>query len=325
MSTDSGRVSVTMDVLNAERYAERSEAKVAVIMLTIDQCERTLRALRSLGDDVNRFAVLVWDNGSSDGTADAVAREFPGVTLHRHATNLGVASGRNAGAALARDRFQPTHFAFLDNDLVLDPGFLDALLEPFAGEPLMGQTQAKLRYLHDPERINDGGGCRVSFWLARTVPVGRGELDRGQRDSRAPCVSGGGAMMVRADLFEKLGGFDQAYDPFGPEDLDFSLRLQGLGYRSLYVPQASAYHEVGHSYRALSNAAQFARLRMGHWVRFARRHGTRLQRVGFMLVGAPFLALRMSFRELVRGNPRVLAESFRGFVEALRESRRSGG
>jgi hypothetical protein len=59
MSTDSGRVSVTMDVLNAERYAERSEAKVAVIMLTIDQCERTLRALRSLGDDVNRFAVLV--------------------------------------------------------------------------------------------------------------------------------------------------------------------------------------------------------------------------------------------------------------------------
>ena len=54
--------------------------------------------------------------------------------------------------------------------------------------------------------------------------------------------------MVRTDLFELLGGFDPSFDPFGPEDLDFSLRLQEAGYLSIYTPQAVAYHTVSHSF-----------------------------------------------------------------------------
>jgi GT2 family glycosyltransferase len=301
-------------------------SKVAIVMLTVNQRERTLRALRSLGaGDIERFPVVLWDNGSDDGTAEAVAGEFPGVTVHRHPSNLGVASGRNAGARLAIDRCAPTHIAFLDNDLVLAEGFIDALLAPFATDERLGQTQAKLRYLHEPDRINDGGGCRVNLWLARTVPVGRREIDRGQRDTPAPCISGGGAMMVRVDLFERLGGFDTAFDPFGPEDLDFSLRLQKLGYRALYVPAALAWHEVGHSWKATSNAADFARVRMGHWVRFVRRHGTAAQRAGFLLVGAPLLALRMGLPELARGRAGALIGSARGLIGALRDTKATRG
>jgi GT2 family glycosyltransferase len=45
-------------------------------------------------------------------------------------------------------------------------------------------------------------------------------------------------MMVRADIFQQLNGFDPLFGPFGPEDLDFSLRLQKAGYLALYIPQA---------------------------------------------------------------------------------------
>ena len=299
--------------------------QVAIVMLTMDQCDKTLRALRSLSaEDRQRFPVLVWDNGSQDGTPEAIAREFPDVTVHHHSTNLGVASGRNAGAKLAIERIRPTHLLFLDNDLVLTPGFTAALLESF-GDDQVGQAQAKLLYLNDPGRINDGGGCRINFWLGRTDPVGFREIDRGQCDSVAPCVSCGGAMMVRVDVFEALGGFDPMFDPFGPEDLDFSLRLQESGFTALYVPQALAYHEVSHSFEGGDYTARYARSKARHWLRFLRRHGTPIQKAGFMLIGAPLIALRMAFRELARGNPGALIGSARGLIEALRDTRQPRG
>jgi GT2 family glycosyltransferase len=302
--------------------AATAAEKVAIVMLTMNQRETTLRALRSLGvQDRRRFPVLVWDNGSMDGTVEAVAREFPEVTTHHHPTNLGVASGRNAGAKLAIEYFNPAYLLFLDNDLVLAPGFVEALLAPFTGNSRLGQTQAKLLYLHDPGRINDGGGCRINFFLGRTDPVGFREIDRGQCDQVAPCISCGGAMMVRAGLFQKLGGFDSVFDPFGPEDLDFSLRLQKRGYHALYVPKALAYHEVNHTFEGGDYTAKYASSKARHWLRFLRRHGTPLQRAGFFLIGAPLIAFRMAFRELAKGNPGALWGSARGMIEALRDSR----
>jgi GT2 family glycosyltransferase len=292
--------------------------RIAIVMLTMNQRDKTLHALQSVREDDRHIPVLLWDNGSSDGTVDAVAARFPEVRTHWHPSNLGVASGRNAGARLASSLFKPTHFLFLDNDLVLTPGFAAALAGPFA-DAAVGQTQAKLLYLHDKRRINDGGGCRINFWLGRTDPVGFREIDRGQCDAMAPCVSCGGAMMVRAELFERLGGFDTLFDPFGPEDIDFSLRLQAAGYRALYVPRALAYHEVSHSFEGGDYTATYAHLKARHWLRFLRRHGTPWQRAGFYLVGAPLIALRMTVRELARGNPGALVGSARGLLEATRD------
>jgi len=293
--------------------------RIAVVMLTLNQRDTTLRALRSVVPQLEPGDhVLVWDNGSSDGTVAAIEAEFPSVTAHHHPQNLGVASGRNAGAELASRLFQPQYLMFLDNDLVLRPGFVRALLEPFAGDPQLGQAQAKLLYFDEPERINDGGGCRINFWLGRTDPVGFKQIDRGQCDQVAPCISCGGAMVVRADLFRELGGFDGMFDPFGPEDLDFSLRLQQLGYEALYIPTAVALHEANHTFESGGYSAVYARSKAKHWLRFLKRHGTPLQKAGFFMVGAPFIAVRMVFREVLRGNPGAVLGSVRGLVEAMR-------
>lgn len=301
---------------------QEPEARIAIIVLTINQCQKTLQLLRSLEADRRRAHadVLVWDNGSTDDTESAIKAEFPEVSVHHSPDNLGVASGRNAGAALAIEKFHPTHLLFLDNDMQVKPGFVDALLEPFAGSPRLGQTQAKLLYMDEPDRLNDGGGCSINFWLGRTHPVGCGEVDRGQHDQVRSCICCGGAMMVRADLFRELGGFDAIFDPFGPEDLDFSLRLQKRGFGALYVPNAVAYHEVSHSYEDSGYTQKYARSKARHWLRFLRRHGTPLQKLGFTLIGAPMIALRLVFREVLRGNPGAVFGSVRGLMEALRDS-----
>ena len=300
------------------------QARVAVVMLTMNQRESTLRALGSLMPQLRTGdRVVVWDNGSTDGTVEAVAREFPGALAHHHPANLGVASGRNAGAALAAERFDPDYLLFLDNDLVLRPGFVDWLRATLDTEPAVGQVQGKLLYLDEPGRINDGGGCRINFWLGRTDPVGFKQLDHGQCEQVAPCISCGGAMMVRAPLFRELGGFDGLFDPYGPEDLDFSLRLQQRGWQALYIPGAVALHEANHTYGADGYSAVYARSKARHWLRFLRRHGTVLQRAGFFLVGAPLILFRMMIRELRQGNPGAITGTVRGALDALRGSRRA--
>lgn len=297
---------------------------IAALILTLDQRDTTLRLLDSFSDEERgRVHFLVWDNGSADGTQEVIRDQFPRVHVHRHPTNLGVAGGRNAAAALAQRLWNPQYLAFLDNDLVVTPGYLQSLQAPMLTDPRIGQTQSKLLLLDRPELINDGGGCEVSFWRGLTRPIGMFEPDRGQYDAPAPCIAGGGAMMVRSSVFEELGGFDEIFNPVGPEDLDFSLRLQKAGHISLYTPAAVAYHEVGHTYGGGRYTEDYARVKARNWLQFLGRHGSPLEKAGFFLIGVPLIVLRLIFREARKGNPGALLGSIRGTFEATRSSRRT--
>jgi GT2 family glycosyltransferase len=289
--------------------------KLIVIVLTYNQREKTLACLSALlgGNDLP-FEILVCDNGSHDDTLSAVQTTFPRALTHYSKSNLGVAGGRNAAAQVAITELGATHLLFLDNDILVEPGFVGALYQPFEVDPLIGQTQAKLRFMHDHRLINDGGGARISFVFWRVTPVGFGEPDRGQYDIPRACISCGGAMMVRADVFQQLGGFDPLFGPFGPEDLDFSLRLQKAGYKAMYVPKAVGYHQVSHTYGE-GYSEDYARHKARHWLLFMRRHATIGQRIAFYLVGAPVLVLQVVIRELRRGNWRAIRGLAQGILK----------
>jgi GT2 family glycosyltransferase len=300
--------------------SSRDDVSICVIMLTLNQCEMTKECLSSLSssDDLP-FKILVWDNGSQDGTAEAVRERFPEVLVHYHPENLGVAPGRNAAAELAINALNPTYLLFLDNDMIVEPGFVRALLEPFAEDPQVGQTQAKLRFMDDRQRLNDGGGCQVNFWLGQTRPVGYGEIDRGQYDASRECVACGGAMMVRADVFQQLDGFDTTFGHLGPDDLDFSLRLSKAGYKALYVPKAVAYHKVSHTFGRDYNE-NYARLKTHNWFIFMRRHAPIPQILGFFLIGAPYLTVRLVIREGKKGNLGAVRGLARGMFDYLKST-----
>ena len=131
-------------------------------------------------------------------------------------------------------------------------------------------------------------------------------------------------MIVRARIFAEVGGFDPAFDPFGPEDLDFSLRLQRLGFRALYNPKAVALHEVGSTFaRSSDQAGPYARARTEIWLRFLYRYATPLQRAAFFAIGAPVLILRLAGREMLQGRPVQAFDALKGTVVALVTHRRS--
>lgn len=297
---------------------EPTAANILVLILTYKQRDKTLACLSDLlaKEDVP-FKVLVWDNGSQDDTLEKIRQYFPNVLTHYSEENLGVAGGRNASAKMAIHEYGATHLLFLDNDILVEPGFVGALYRQFDADPQLGQTQAKLRFMHDRTLINDGGGARISFVFWRVKPVGFGEPDRGQYDKPHPCISCGGAMMVRADVFQQLNGFDPLFGPFGPEDLDFSLRLQKAGYKAMYTPQAVGYHQVSHTFGE-GYSEEYARHKSRHWLLFMRRHARPGQKLAFYLFGVPILAIQVFIREARRGNLRAL----RGLMQGLLQSKK---
>jgi GT2 family glycosyltransferase len=307
-----------MAIPNNDPMTSPATVRIVVIILTYNQKDKTLECLSTLmGSEDLPFKVLVWDNGSQDGTIAAVNDTFPNVLTHYSAANLGVAGGRNASARIVIDELGATHILFLDNDILVEPGFVEALYEPFEFDSELGQTQAKLRFMHDRGLINDGGGARISFVFWRVRPVGFGEPDTGQYDAPKLCISCGGAMMVRSDVFQLLHGFDPLFGPFGPEDLDFSLRLQKSGYEAMYIPKAVGYHQVSHTFGE-GYSEEYARHKSRHWLLFMHRHASPWQKIAFYLFGAPILAVQVLIREARRGNLRAV----RGLLQGLLPSKR---
>lgn len=292
--------------------------RITAVVLTLNQREKTLRCLASLQAVPDPpFSVVLWDNGSTDGTTEVVRERFPRVLVHHHPRNLGAAAGRNAAVKVALERFAPQLLLFLDNDMVVEPGFLEALAAPFRrDDPTLAQTTSKVLCLGDPGRIYEAGGCRIDYVRGGTRMRGHQELDLGQYDKPIVCLPSSGSMMIRADVFLEVGAFDPAFDPYGLEDLDLSTRVRKAGYYGLYVPSSVVLHERGHTFES-AYTPRYAGSKARNWLIFLRKHAAWYQRVGFYLIGAPLHLLKVTLREARSGNLRAVWGLVRGGLKTL--------
>jgi GT2 family glycosyltransferase len=292
--------------------------KVAIVILTWNRREETLRCLSSLiSANYKPEQIIVWDNGSEDGTKEAIGKLFPTINCHYHPTNLGVASGRNAASQLARKVLDPDFLLFLDNDTEVTHGFLEKLIEPFRHDESLAQTTGKIRFSDDRKRLNSAGGIKVRFFTGKIEAVGYGEIDKGQYDIPGFCLPAGGATLVKTEVFFSLGGFDPAFDPYGPEDLDFALRVRQSGHHALYIPDALVYHERERFIDAGTITEEFAGKKVQHWMILIGKHATPIQRLGFYSCGLTMALFRIVFRVIFSGNTAPLKGMICGFKKTI--------
>ncbi len=130
-----------------------SAPHVTAVVLSWNGREHTLACLRSLERVAYEpFSVLVVDNGSTDGSADAVAAEHPDVTLVRLPENLGFAGGMNAGIRAALDEGADA-VVTLNNDMEVDPEFVSPLVEAFDADPAAAAACSQILFQGEPSRI----------------------------------------------------------------------------------------------------------------------------------------------------------------------------
>lgn len=179
--------------------------------------------------------LIVVDNASGDGTAEAARAAAPAATVLPMADNLGFAAGCRAGAEAATAPL----LLFLNPDAVPEPGTLDELRRAARERPTWGAWQAAVT-LPDGT-LNTGGGVVHFLGFAWSGRLGEPAESLGSEPHEVGFASGA-ALVVRRELWEQLDGFDDAYFMYA-EDVDLSLRLRLAGHRIGIVPRARVVHD----------------------------------------------------------------------------------
>lgn len=193
-----------------------------------------LTALAEQTYPADRFEVVVFDNGSTDGSADEAERKHPNVRLIRAGRNHGFAAGNNLAAGHARGDY----WVLLNPDTLPDPFWLEEV-DRAIGENPGCVIACKLVLADDPNRLNSAG-----LFLTRD---GRG-ADRGFRQPDDGRYEGGGEVFAGCAAALAVPTGIELFDPdlfLYCEDLEFGWRWRKAGRRVVFAPRAVVRHAVG--------------------------------------------------------------------------------
>ncbi len=253
-------------------------ATLSIVVPSWNVRELVLDSLAALREARGRGCeVIVVDDASTDGSADAVAQAHPDVVLVRSAHNRGYAAATNAGAA----RATRAHLLLLNADTVVEAGALDTLLGFLAGAPDYGACAPRL--------VDPGGatqracmrfpslrtplffGTPLERWWPDSAELARyfyADLDH-ERDAdveQPPAA----ALLLRTAEFRALGGLDERMALFF-NDVDLCKRLAARGRRIRFLAGARVRHHRGASTRQLPDFA--GRWHADRLVYYRKHHG----------------------------------------------------
>jgi GT2 family glycosyltransferase len=288
---------------------------VAVIILTCNQKEYTLTCLASLSAcSYSELAIIIVDNNSSDDTLASLEKEYPDAHLVRSAVNAGVAGGRNLGIEYAEKNVPYDYLLILDNDTTVDRDFLQPMVKFMEENTRVGVVSPKI-YLMDEDKILDqAGGSVVNLYTGSTAKRGFGEYDRGQYDTTQTqkCLPCGACSLSRRSVIVECDGLDEVFNPYGFEDLDYSLRVKRAGYLVGYVPASIIYHK-GSKTGFSTYTEEYTAIKGKHLKTFMKRHATPFQLLCFNLL-LPLLGMRTLIREASKGNIKAVLRLIQSYI-----------
>ncbi|MDW7710828.1 MAG: glycosyltransferase family 2 protein [Deferrisomatales bacterium] len=221
-------------------FARFEKVQVSVVIPVFNKSIHTFTCLKSLLQDTAGVAyeVIVVDNASTDDTPWMLAA-IENITVIVNQENLGFVDACNLGASRARGAY----LHFLNNDTIVTPGWLAALVDVLTADPSVGAAGSKLLYPN--LRLAEAGGMVGPG--ARAVNIGKFERAGKPQYNRLRQVDycSGASLMVRRDLFERIGGFDRRFAPAYWEDTDLCFALRKLGFHVLYQPASVVVHFEG--------------------------------------------------------------------------------
>ena len=296
---------------------------VSVIIVTRNTEALVCAAVRSVFQSRDALAkeIIVVDNGSTDNTQAALAREFPQITFLRSEKNLGFAGANNLGAKRATGEF----LLLLNSDAQLGPDTLGQAVDWMRAHPDCGVAGVQLL---NPDGSRQNSIANVpslatellnKSLLRRLFPrrfPGKEHVLTEPTDVESVI---GAFMLIRRTVWDKLGGLDERYF-FFLEETDFCLRAQRNGSRVVHLPHITTLHGQGQTARTVSSAARIEYWR-SRYIFFARNHssfsrvllmaGLLLRLLVDWLAGGLMTVLTLGRSERWRGKWRVCSALWR--------------
>lgn len=229
---------------------------LSIIIVTWNSRACLVDCLRSIEAAGSEYSILVVDNHSSDGTVEELQQEFPDVSVIANRSNLGFAAANNQGLRAAESRYT----MLLNPDTIVHPGALGAMVRFMDEHPAVWAAGPAM-FNRDGSRQQTGVRfpdnwnilCEALF-LDRVFPQSRvfgrhKELFEEMSGPRAVDYVQGACLIVRREVFEKLGGLDETFFMYF-EETDWCYRMKKQGGEVYLVPGAEVTHlgggDIGH-------------------------------------------------------------------------------
>lgn len=217
------------------------------VVLSWNGREDTLRCLQSLLDvDDASLRVVCVDNGSHDGSPEAVRERFPQVELIEAGANLGYSGGNNLGIRRALEQ-GAGWVVLVNNDATVAPDAIDGFREAARVRPRAGILAGKVYFADRPSTIWFAGQ-RVRELLGYSGrPRGYGRSDGPRYERVVETDRAVGALMaISRAAIDAVGLLDEDLFAY-VEDVDWALRVRDAGFEVVFAPHARAWHGVSAS------------------------------------------------------------------------------
>jgi hypothetical protein len=194
----------------------------------------------------NGAQIFVADNASSDDSVEFLKNNFPSVTIIQHDTNTGFAKGYND----ALKNIDAEYYVLLNSDVEVTENWIGPVIQLMNENKNIGACQPKIRNYYTKKQF-EYAGAAGGFIDTYGYPFCRGRIfnsleeDLGQYDTVAEIFWATGAcMIVRANVFHEVGGFDEEFFAH-IEEIDLCWRIKNAGYTIMFCPHSTVFHVGG--------------------------------------------------------------------------------
>ena len=222
--------------------------KLSIITLTLNKLDYTKKFIESLYKYTTNFELIIVDNGSSDGTVEYI-KSMPQIKLIQNEKNLGFSKGNNQGIEIA----QGEYIGFLNNDILLYPGWFEACERVFLKENKAGFVSP--RQIH-PLYANTDEKKYVKYFQESSP-------EKVYEKSFDECVFS--CVITKRDVLNKIGTFDENFYPAFFEDNDLKYRAVEAGY-GVFVTYEAAFFHFG-SVTSIKHVANFEKNRAYYYAK----------------------------------------------------------
>jgi len=229
--------------------------KLSIIIVSWNVAKDLSNCLKSIGEypPSGEFEIIVVDNASTDGTVEAVEKNFPEVVIVNNRKNMGFAAANNQGIKLARGQ----HILLLNPDTIIHPNSIDQLISFMEDNSDVGACGPKL--LNEDGTVQRSVRRFPSFRAAfyrHTIFKLLGIFKKQYRkwlmkdfsyDCQAEvCQLMGAALLTRKSVLEEVGGMDERFFMYY-EEVDLCYRIKKAGWRIVFTPESEVTHLGGRS------------------------------------------------------------------------------
>jgi len=223
----------------------QEKPRIAVVILNWNGYEDTSECIISLQKiTYKNYKIIVVDNGSDAEEFNKLKNNFPKIKVLRSDVNLGFTGGNNLGIKYSLEE-KVDYILLLNNDTIVESNFLEPLLDAYEKNKNAGIVAPQINYFHEPKKIWSAGGT-----ISRLRGSGFAYSDRIENkikpNNRSVAFVSGCCMLIKSELFNKVGYFDDNYFLY-IEDTDLCFRTLHAGYKIIVNHHSKIFHKVSNS------------------------------------------------------------------------------